>query len=277
MRSSDEIRGIVRRKYGEIAEKSKGSGCCSPAEESAGSVCGCGCGTGSDTTALFQERYDRLPGYRPEADLGLGCGVPTKFAGIREGDTVLDLGSGAGNDAFVARAIVGKTGRVIGVDMTPEMIALARKNTEKLGHDNVEFRLGEIENLPVRDASADVVISNCVLNLVPDKKRAFAEIHRVLKPGGRMCVSDIVLKGELPRALREEAEMIAGCVAGAAEEGEYMRLITGAGFGGAEIVASKAIRLPDEVLSAHLDAREIEAYRKGGSAILSITVVGTKV
>jgi len=269
MPRAEKVREIVREKYGEIAREAGGAGCCGPADSDPG--CGCGCGPDA-----FHEAYDHLAGYSPDADLGLGCGVPTESAGIREGDTVLDLGSGAGNDAFVARAIVGAGGRVIGVDMTPEMIARARANAAKLGHANVEFRLGEIEHLPVADGSVDVVISNCVLNLVPDKKRAFAEIHRVMKPAGRFCISDIVVEGTLPEALRRDAEMIAGCVAGASRREDYLRLMEEAGFAGIEIAASREIDLPDELLRPSLDPDALRSFRESGSSIRSVTVVGRK-
>jgi SAM-dependent methyltransferase len=270
MPSENEIREIVRRKYGAIAGAPENEGCCFS------SCCSASAEPADPGATSIRESYDRQPGYVPEADLGLGCGVPTEFAGVREGDTVLDLGSGAGNDAFVARAIVGEGGRVIGVDMTPEMISRARRNNAKLGHDNVEFRLGEIENLPVAAESVDVVISNCVLNLVPDKKRAFAEIHRVMKASARFCISDIVIEGNLPVSLRKDAELLTGCVAGAARRDEYLRTIEEAGFRDVKIVASKVIEIPKTLNGKELDAAAIRSFRESGGSILSVTVVGRK-
>src|SRR3989338_2079512 len=180
------IKQTIKEKYGEIAKQSK--------EQNESSCCGAG-GCSTVDYAVFSENYNQLEGYVPDADLGLGCGLPTAFALIKKGDTVLDLGSGAGNDCFVARALTGETGKVIGVDMTEVMIAKARENAEKLNFNNVEFRLGDVESLPIGGNRIDVVISNCVLNLVPDKEKAFAEMYRVLKPGGHFSVSDVVLKG----------------------------------------------------------------------------------
>ncbi|HEY6905814.1 MAG TPA: arsenite methyltransferase [Ignavibacteriaceae bacterium] len=238
MQSPEEIKQVVKEKYGEIAAKNQQG-------------CGCGCNSKSNKIVgytVMQDEYDHLEGYVPEADLGLGCGVPTEFAGIKQGDTVVDLGSGAGNDVFVARSIVGETGQLIGIDFTSEMIDKANLNKQKTGFKNVEFRQGEIESMPIDNESADVVISNCVLNLVPDKRKAFSEIHRILKPGGHFCVSDIVLKGELPSGLKKSAEMYAGCVAGALQQDEYLNIIKQSGFRNAEIKKTKVIELPDSVL-----------------------------
>ena len=198
---------------------------------------------------MIGDAYADLAGYVADADLGLGCGVPTRHAGIGEGDVVLDLGSGAGIDALVARRSVGEAGRVIGVDMTAAMIERARNNAANLGYGNVEFRLGEIEHLPVPDNAVDVVISNCVLNLVPDKARAFAETLRVLKPGGHFCVSDIIATGALPQGIRAAAALYVGCVAGAMAETDYVAAIEGAGFKHIRIVERKPVPLPDEVAS----------------------------
>jgi ubiquinone/menaquinone biosynthesis C-methylase UbiE len=211
-----------------------------------------------------------------EADLGLGCGLPTEHAGLAPGQTVVDLGSGAGNDVFIARSVVGDTGRVIGVDMTTEMIDKARANAERRGFKNVEFRLGDIESLPVDDAAADIVVSNCVLNLVPDKRLAFAEIFRVLKPGGRFCVSDIVIQGELPAELRGVAELYVGCVAGALAAEEYIGIIHETGFTGIDIKAVKRLDLPDEYMLKYIGAGKLAAYRASGAAVLSVTVVGAR-
>jgi SAM-dependent methyltransferase len=222
------------------------------------------------------EDYTNLPGYVADADFGLGCGIPTEFARIQTGQTVLDLGSGAGNDAFVARRLVGDAGRVIGVDMTEAMIARANKNLAKVGFTNMEFRLGEIEDLPVDSDSVDVVISNCVLNLVPDKGRAFGEINRVLKPGGHFAISDIVLRGELPPELKEAAVMYTGCVAGAMQIHDYLDVIHRAGFRNVHIGREKRIILPDELLAHFLSDEKRKAFLSSDVAILSITIYGDK-
>ncbi|MFZ6010622.1 MAG: arsenite methyltransferase, partial [Bacteroidota bacterium] len=186
METSEQLKQLVKEKYGQIADQSR--------EENASSCCGAGC-CGTTDEAVMAEDYSKLQGYVADADLGLGCGLPTEFAHIKAGDVVIDLGSGAGNDAFVARSIVGDAGKVIGVDFTERMIEKARINAAKLGFNNVEFRFGDIENIPVTENEAHVVVSNCVLNLVPNKSRAFSETYRILKPGGHFSVSDIVLKG----------------------------------------------------------------------------------
>lgn len=278
-REAERLKALVREKYGRIAADAPapGSCCCGPS-----SCCGPAAAARpaepavSRDVAGFGEDYGKLAGHVAEADLGLGCGLPTEHAGLAPGQTVVDLGSGAGVDAFVARAAVGAAGRVIGVDMTPEMVAKARANAARLDYGNVEFRLGDIESLPVDDASADVVVSNCVLNLVPDKRRAFAEIFRVLKPGGRFCVSDVVLEGGLPAGLREAAELFVGCVAGALEASAYMAIIRETGFEAVEVRSSKRIGIPDEALLEHIDAAGLAAYRASGAAVLSVTVVGTR-
>ncbi len=265
MKNEKEIRKIVKEKYGEIARRSDEA----PA-------CGCGCSSDCGESWTVDLDYRGTEGYVPDADLNLGCGLPVKHAGIEPGDTVVDLGSGAGNDVFVARRIVGESGRVIGVDMTPEMIDKARRNNAKLGYANVEFRAGDIEAMPVDSASTDVVISNCVLNLVPDKKKAFADILRVLKPGGHFCVSDIVLKGDLPEKLRDVAEMYAGCVSGALQENEYLGIIRETGFADVDVRESRRIELPDNVLKGFLDDAEIAHIRRSGFQVLSITVTAKK-
>lgn len=267
MQSSEEIKQVVKEKYGEIAAKSQQG-------------CGCGCGSKSNKIVgytVMQDEYDHLEGYVADADLGLGCGLPTEFAGIKKGDTVVDLGSGAGNDVFVARAIVGDEGKVIGLDMTEEMIEKANKNNDKPGYNNVEFKFGDIEAIPLEDSIADVIVSNCVLNLVPDKQKAFSEIYRILKPGAHFCVSDIVLKGELPVGLQKSAEMYAGCVAGALQQDEYLGIIIETGFTNIEIKKTKVIELPDDVLREYINDSEIEMFRKNNIGIFSITVVGYKI
>ena len=213
MNTETALKALVKEKYGEIAEQSK--------EQNASSCCGSGC-CSTDVYNIMADDYAKLQGYNADADLGLGCGLPTEFAKIKEGNTVIDLGSGAGNDAFVARAIVGEKGKVIGIDFTEKMVEKARANAEKLGFNNVEFRLGDIEQMPVSANVADVIVSNCVLNLVPNKSNVFKEIYRVLKPGAHFSISDIVLDGQLPDKLKEAAEMYAGCVSGAVQKNTYL-------------------------------------------------------
>jgi ubiquinone/menaquinone biosynthesis C-methylase UbiE len=220
--------------------------------------------------------YTKMEGYNPDADLGLGCGLPTEFAKINKGDVVIDLGSGAGNDCFIARAETGETGKVIGIDMTEAMISLARKNAEKAGYHNVEFRLGEIENMPVSSAVANVVVSNCVLNLVPDKGKAFSEIYRVLKPGGHFSISDIVLVGNLPVKMKQTAELYAGCVSGAIQKHEYLNIVKDAGFDNILLQKEKPITVPDDILRNYLNEDEINEYKNSRVGIFSITVYAEK-
>lgn len=259
------LKAIVQEKYAAVA---------TGADEG----CGCGpscCGTDAELS-MIGDAYEGVEGYVAEADLGLGCGLPTELANIRSGDTVLDLGSGAGLDAFVARSLVGEAGRVIGVDMTPEMIAKAEANAQRLGYANVAFRLGDIEALPLADETVDVVISNCVLNLVPDKDRAFAEMYRVLRSGGHFCVSDVVASGPLPSAIKRSAELYAGCVAGVMEEEAYLTKLREAGFADVHIVRQRPIDLPDEALLAHVSPEELAAFRQSGVALRSVTVYGER-
>jgi SAM-dependent methyltransferase len=225
----------------------------------------------------MSDDYSKLEGYNPDADLGLGCGLPTQFAGIKKGDTVIDLGSGAGNDCFIARHETGENGKVIGVDFTEAMIAKARTNAAKLNFTNVEFRQGDIENLPVADNTADVVVSNCVLNLVPDKAKAFKEIFRVLKPGGHFSISDVVLVGELPETVVKNAEMYAGCVSGALQKSSYLTIIEQAGFKNVSVQKEKAITIPDDILLNYISREKIDEYRTSGKGIYSITVYAEKV
>lgn len=269
MSTDEELKKIVREKYGEIAsQSSETTSCCGPK-----SSC---CGTDDDDLKIFSMDYSSLEGYNPDADLGLGCGLPTEFAKIKNGDTVVDLGSGAGNDCFVARQITGPEGKVIGVDMTPKMIEKARVNATKLKLDNVEFRLGEIDNLPVQSEEADVVVSNCVLNLVPNKKRALEETFRILKKGGHFSVSDIVTYSEIPEELRKEASLYAGCVSGALVKEDYIDLIRAAGFQNVQIQKEDKMNLPDSLLEKYLGQDEVEIYRKEFAGIASITVYGEK-
>ena len=270
MTTNEQLKQIVKEKYSEIATQSKGqneTSCC-------GSGSGCGCSTIDQ--AIMAEDYTKLSGYAEGADLGLGCGLPTEFAKIQNGDVVIDLGSGAGNDAFVARSVVGQAGRVIGIDFTEKMIEKARANAEKLGYNNVEFRIGDIEKLPVTANIADVVVSNCVLNLVPDKALAFKETFRVLKPGGHFSVSDIVLLGNLPDGLRKNAEMYVGCISGAIEKDEYLQIVKDAGFTNIQLQKEKKITIPDEILAVYLNDDEMDEVKNGDLGILSITVYAEK-
>ncbi len=262
---AEQIRAQVREKYGAIARK-----------EMCGRGSSCGCESAPDGVDMIGAAYKSVEGYVADADLGLGCGLPTEHAGIRTGDTVLDLGAGAGIDAFVARRVVGEEGQVYGVDMTPDMVAKARANAEKLEYRNVEFRLGEIEHLPFERDSIDVVISNCVLNLVPNKARNFAEMFRVLRPGAHFCVSDIVASAPLPDGIREATALYVGCVAGAEPEAHYLDIIRDAGFRDVRIVKSRRIDLPDDVLTGILAADDIAAARESDLHVKSVTVVGVK-
>lgn len=263
----EQLKELVKQKYSEIALQDKA--------DNAASCCGAG-GCSTEVYNIMTDDYSTLEGYNPDADLALGCGLPTQFAKIKPGDVVIDLGSGAGNDCFVARHETGETGRVVGIDFTPAMIEKARANAEKLGFTNVEFRQGDIEKMPVTADFADVVVSNCVLNLVPDKEKAMAEIFRVLKPGGHFSISDIVLKGELPAGLRNAAEMYAGCVSGAVQKDRYLNIIFMAGFQKLAIQKEKEIILPDDILSNYLTPSEIEKYRQSDIGIYSVTVYAEK-
>lgn len=262
METLTDVKKIVKEKYAEIAVASERKSCCGNSKI-------------VDYT-IMKDDYTHLDGYVKEADLGLGCGLPTEIADIKPGDTVVDLGAGAGNDIFVARSIAGENGKLIGIDFTQEMIDKANRNKEKLQYENVEFKLGDIENLPIENNLADVVISNCVLNLVPDKQKAFAEIFRVIKPGGHFCVSDIVIKGKIDDELRKSAELYAGCVSGAVEQSEYLNIIRESGFEDVQIKKTKAIILPDSLLKKFLDDTSIEKVKQNLEGIFSITVSGTK-
>ena len=267
MEKTEQIKDMVREKYSAIALQDK--------EDNAASCCGSG-GCSIETANIMTDDYSTIEGYNPDADLGLGCGLPTQFAQIKPGDIVIDLGSGAGNDAFIARKEAGATGRVIGIDFTPAMIAKARANADKLGYNNVEFRQGDIEKIPVTAGVADVVVSNCVLNLVPNKYGVFQEIHRVLKPGGHFSISDIVLVGELPAKIRDAAEMYAGCVAGAIQKDEYMGMIETTGFKSITLQKEKPITVPDDILGQYLSADEIATFKASGTGIYSVTVYAEK-
>jgi len=267
METAEQIKAMVREKYSAIALQDKTT------NES--SCCGSGC-CSTEVYNIMSDDYSTLEGYNPEADLGLGCGLPTQFAQIKTGDTVIDLGSGAGNDCFIARKETGETGRVIGIDFTPAMIEKARANVDSLGYNNVEFRQGDIEKMPVTSNIADVIVSNCVLNLVPNKAGVFKEIYRVLKPGGHFSISDIVLVGELPENIRSAAEMYAGCVAGAIQKDEYLGLIESTGFTSPVLQKEKPIIVPDDILGQYLSADEIAAFKASGTGIYSITVYAEK-
>ena len=267
MQTETQLKELVKEKYSEIAEQSR--------VQNASSCCGAG-GCSEEVYNLMADDYTQLKGYNADADLGLGCGLPTQFAKILPGNIVIDLGSGAGNDCFVARAITGETGKVIGIDFTEKMIEKARINAEKLGYHNVEFRLGDIEHMPVTADVADVVVSNCVLNLVPNKFNVLKDVYRVLKPGGHFSISDIVLEGELPAPLKQAAEMYAGCVAGAIQKQVYLELINSTGFENVTIQKEKIINLPDDILSNYISKEEIATFRNSQMGIYSITVYAEK-
>jgi len=262
-----QVKNMVRQKYSEIALQDK--------ESNQSSCCGSGC-CSTDASNIMTDDYSQLEGYNPDADLGLGCGLPTQFAKIKTGDVVIDLGSGAGNDAFIARHETGETGKVIGIDFTPAMISRARKNAEVRGFNNVEFRQGDIEEIPVSADTADVIVSNCVLNLVPDKDAVIKEIFRVLKPGGHFSISDIVLEGELPKEIKEAAEMYAGCVAGAIQKKTYLEMIADNGFTNIAVQKDKQIVVPDDVLKQYLTKEKLELFKQSGTGIRSVTVYAEK-
>jgi len=267
MKTQEEVKELVRQKYSEIALQDK---------ETNQSSC---CGSGSCSTEVYNimaDDYTKLEGYNPDADLGLGCGLPTQFAKIKKGDVVIDLGSGAGNDAFIARHETGETGKVIGIDFTPAMIERARQNAEIRGFHNVEFRQGDIEKMPVSAHVADVIVSNCVLNLVPNKDGVIKEIYRVLKPGGHFSISDIVLEGELPEEIRKAGEMYAGCVAGAIQKKLYLEMIETKGFKNITVQKDKLIIIPDDILRQYLTAEQILVFKQSGTGIRSITVYAEK-
>ena len=270
----EDIGKVVRQGNGAIARKKES--CCGPAEP----CCGGGAAERiSERIGYVREELEAVP---EGADLGLGCGNPVALASLEEGDTVLDLGCGPGLDCFLAAARVGERGRVIGVDMTPEMLEKARRNAQEGGYGNVEFRLGEIENLPVADASVDAVISNCVINLSCDKPRVFREAWRVLKPGGRLLVSDIVLEGELPQVVRESTAAYLGCISGAARKDDYLRMIREAGFVDVEVVQESRFPLDcmanDPSAQALVAGRDLprEELEKMQAAVVSASVRALK-
>ncbi len=267
MNTNDEIKEMVKQKYSEIALQDQ--------DTNASSCCGSG-GCTTEVYNVMSDEYNHLNGYSADADLKLGCGLPTEFAKIKAGNTVVDLGSGAGNDCFVARHETGETGKVIGIDFTPEMISKAQLNADKLNYNNVEFRLGDIENIPTMSNIADVVVSNCVMNLVPNKPKAFSEVHRILKVGGHFSISDIVLTGELPEKIKNAAEMYAGCVASAIQKEDYLDIIKNSGFKNIVIQKEKPIIIPNDILKNYLDEEEIKTYNSNKNIIFSITVYAEK-
>ena len=279
METAEQIKENVRLKYGAIAQQvdanSVGiSSCCGPT-----SCCDQsrpGAENGENVPIVMAQDYHELNGYVSEADLGLGCGLPTQLAQIKTGDTVVDLGSGAGNDCFVARAQTGETGRVIGLDMTSAMIDRARRNAKALDFTNVEFVHGDIEDMPLTENLADVVVSNCVMNLVPNKQKAFAETFRILKPGGHFSISDIVLKGDLPAGLQQNVELYVGCVSGAIQKEAYIQLVNENGFTDIQVQNEREINVPDSVLQNYLSAEEIATYRQPDRGIYSVTIFARK-
>ena len=269
MQTELELKEMVKQKYSEIAIQST--------TQNATSCCGATSSCCSDEVYnIMSDDYTKMEGYNADADLGLGCGLPTEYAKIKEGDTVIDLGSGAGNDAFIARRIVGDSGKVLGIDFTEKMIEKARENAAKVGYNNVEFRLGDIDDMPVTSNYADVVVSNCVLNLVPNKHKVISEIFRVLKPGAHFSISDIVLEGHLPEKWKNIAELYAGCVSGAIQKQVYLEIIEQAGFVNTTVQKAKEIIVPDDILANYLSVEEIQEYRNGQAKITSVTVFAQK-
>lgn len=267
MQTDENLKELVKQKYSEIALQDK--------ETNESSCCGSGCCT-TEVYNIMTDDYSNLEGYNPDADLGLGCGLPTQYAKIKKGDVVIDLGSGAGNDAFIARHETGENGKVIGIDFTPAMIDKARYNNEVRGFNNVEFRQGDIEKMPVTSNIADVIVSNCVLNLVPNKDNVLKEIFRVLKPGGHFSISDIVLVGKLPANIQNAAEMYAGCVSGAIQKEDYLKMIDINGFTNITIQKEKAIIVPDDILKNYLSEGQIAEFKNSNTGIFSITVYAEK-
>ena len=268
-KNNEELKLLVKEQYSQLAMDSDAlkSGCCcgtTPTKES------------KRVFTIMSEDYSHLKGYEPDADLGVGCGIPTQYSKIKKGDTVVDLGSGAGNDCFIAREEVGDLGKVIGIDFSPQMIAKAETNRLKRGYQNIQFIEGDIENMPLDDNIADVVVSNCVINLLPQKNLIFKEIHRVLKPNGHFCVSDVVLDGHFPKEFTNSAAMYAGCIASAIQQDDYLSEIRKAGFKSVTIEKTKTIHIPDEVLNEHLSRSVISQYKAGEVGIYSITVTGIK-
>ena len=266
MINPNEIKNDLKHKYDVLAYES---------EEYLEEECGCGSGCGCHSLSSDVEYFDE-PGYHPYADLGLGIGMPTRYAGIKEGQTVIDLGAGAGMDSFLAREITGITGKVIGIDMTERMVEKARKNAEIAGYNNVEFRLGEVEHLPVSEKTAHVVIGNGIMNMVPDKKQAFSEIYRILKHHGQLCLTEFMIKGDMPKGLKLDAELYVGCMAGSMSLEQYMQVLTESGFDEITIHEEKKLELPDAMLHYYLPPEEAKEFREGEPGIYSITLTAAK-
>ncbi|MCF8233701.1 MAG: arsenite methyltransferase [Bacteroidales bacterium] len=267
--NKNNLKTVVKEKYSQIAQQSK-------KQQNETSCCGTSDCCSSVDYAIFSEDYTRNEGYNSAADLGLGCGLPTEFAGIEKGDHVLDLGSGAGNDCFVVRAIVGESGKVTGLDFTDEMVEKAIDNNKRPGYPNIEFVKGDIEDIPLKGDSYDVIISNCVLNLVPDKEKAFSEIFRVLKKRGHFCISDVVIEGKLPEKIKQDAEMYAGCVSGAIQKHKYLEIIKNAGFNEIKVHKDKKIELPNPLLLKYMTLDELRNFKRSKTGIFSITVSANK-
>jgi len=267
MKNQEQIKRTVKEKYSTIAMESYRNNSC----------CSCGClEESSKSNPVVKDEYKNLDGYMPDADLGLGCGIPTEYARLKKGDTVVDLGSGAGNDCFVARAAVGEEGLVIGLDMSEPMVHKARENAIIQGYNNVEFHVCEIEQMILEDNTADVVISNCVLNLVPAKRKVLSEIYRILRPGGHFSISDIVLNNPLPGSLKTQAELYVGCIAGASLKKEYMAYIEESGFKNIEVLVEKEIPLQEEWLKEFLSESEIKQLHEANPGIRTITIYAEK-
>lgn len=266
-KKKNDLKDFIKKKYDEIATQSK--------QQDEKSCCDTDCCC-DNSYSIFSEDYTKLKGYSLNADLLLGCGLPTEYAGIKERDHVLDLGSGAGNDCFVARAIVGEFGKVTGLDFSDEMIKKAMQNNARLGYKNVKFFKGDIEEMPFHSDLVDVIISNCVINLLPDKEKAFREIYRVLKKRGHFCISDLVLKGELPECIRDNIIMYAGCISGALQKEDYLKIICDCGFENIQLKKEKQIVIPDPILVKYMGNAKLETFRKSGAGVYSITVTAEK-
>ena len=267
MENSEQLKNAVKEVYSEVSKQTK--------EKNEVSLCGVGGDCCGFDYTIFSEDYSSLNGYCKTADLGVGCGIPTQSISIKEGDTVLDLGSGAGNDCFIARKLVGEKGKVIGLDFTPNMLLKAWENLDKMGYNNVEFRFGDIENMPISDSIIDCVISNCVINLVPNKEKAFSEIYRVLKPNGIFSVSDVVLSKNVSDKIRNQIDLYAGCVSGAISKDDYFEIIKKAGFS-FDIKKEKEIELKKENLVKLLSEEDANEFIENDIHIYSITIVGKK-
>lgn len=270
MFQEDNLKKSIQEKYTVIAEQAENA----DYEDACG--CGSGCGCGSSGYADLSEDYTDMAGYHPFADLGLGCGMPVEYARINPGNTVVDLGSGAGNDCFVVREIIGDQGKVIGVDLTDRMVEKARKNAELEGYNNVEFRQGDMEKLPLSDKSAHVIMSNCSLNLVPDKRQAMQETYRALKHHGQFCLSDIFCKGDLPKGLKVDADMYLGCMAGTLSLDDGIKMLGECGFEEITIHSIRKIELPDAMLHYYLPPEEAKDFREGDPGMYAVTLSAEK-